>query len=85
MLSAVAIPLYYLYRVPVAGKLLSFLFPISPQSNWRWRWLDTFDWYTPTYQWKFLYPQVFRWFRANGFLDVEVFDRPIRMRGVKTR
>jgi hypothetical protein len=52
--------------------------------NWRWRWLDTFDWYTPKYQWKLLYPEVIRWFRANGFLDITVFDIPIQMRGVKT-
>jgi SAM-dependent methyltransferase len=82
--SALAIPLYYLYRVPGLGKVLQFLCPISLDPNWRWRWLDTFDWYTPQYQWKFLYPEVFRWFRASGFLDIEVFDDPIRMRGVRT-
>jgi SAM-dependent methyltransferase len=83
-LSAAAIPLYYPYRLPLLGKLLHLLGPISPHPNWRWRWLDTFDWYTPKYQWKLLYPEVFRWFRATGFLDIEVFDEPIRMRGVKT-
>lgn len=82
-LSAVSIPLYYPYRVPVLGKLLGLVGPISPHPNWRVRWLDTFDWYTPQYQWKLLYPEVFRWFRASGFHDVEVFDEPIRMRGVK--
>lgn len=83
-ISAVAIPLYYLYRVPVLGKLLRLLCPISLHPHWSWRWLDTFDWYTPKYQWKFQYPEIFRWFRANGFLDIEVFDDPIRMRGIKT-
>lgn len=81
--SAVAVPLYYLRRVPVLGKVLQFLCPISLHPKWRWRWLDTFDGYTPEYQWKLLYPEVFGWFRANGFLDVEVFDDPIRMRGIK--
>lgn len=83
-MSAASIPLYYLYRVPVVGKVLQLLCPISMHSNWRCRWLDTFDWYTPRYQWKFLYPEVFPWFRANGFHDVEIFDEPIRMRGTKT-
>ncbi len=82
-LAALAIPAYYLYRVPVLGSLLGIALPISVHPNWRWRWLDTFDWYTPRYQWKFLYPEVFRWFRANGFRDVELLDDPIRMRGVK--
>jgi hypothetical protein len=49
----------------------------------RWRWLDTFDWYTPKYQFKYLYPEIFRWFRENGFHDVEIFDGPIRMSGKK--
>jgi hypothetical protein len=49
------------------------------ERNWRWRWLDTFDWYTPKYQWKFLYPEIYRWFRDNGFEQVELFDGPIRM------
>jgi SAM-dependent methyltransferase len=82
-LSAAAVPLYYPYRVPGLGKVLHLLCPIAMHANWRWRWLDTFDWYTPRYQWKFLYPEVFRWFRANGFLDIEVFDGPIRMRGTR--
>jgi SAM-dependent methyltransferase len=83
--ASAAGPLYYLYRVPLAGRLFRTLLPISLHARWRWRWLDTFDWYTPKYQWKFLYPEVFRWFRANGFLDIEVFDKPIQMRGMKTR
>ena len=83
VISALSIPLYYVYRLPVIGKLLNLLFPISMLPDWRWRWLDTFDWYTPRYQWKFLYPEVFRWFRENRFKEVEIFDGPIRMRGVK--
>lgn len=83
-LSAAAIPLCYVYRAPVLGKILQLLCPISLHPNWRWRWLDTFDWYAPRYQWKFLYPEVFRWFRENRFHDIEVFDEPIRMRGIKT-
>jgi SAM-dependent methyltransferase len=82
-LSTIAIPLYYVYKVPVLGSVLQLLFPISQHRRWRWRWLDTFDWYTPKFQWKFLYPEVFRWFRENGFADLEIFDEPIRMRGTK--
>lgn len=82
-LTTLAIPLYYLYRVPGVGAVMRLTLPISYDRHWRWRWLDTFDWYSPRYQWKFLYPEVFRWFRANGFRDVEVFDGPIRMRGAK--
>lgn len=82
-LSAVAVPLYYLYRIPVVGKFFQIAAPISMEPQARWRWLDTFDWYTPKYQFKYLYPEIFRWFRENGFHDVEIFDGPIRMSGKK--
>jgi len=83
-LSAIAIPAYFFYRLPLVGKVCQQLAPISMHPDWRWRWLDTFDWYTPQYQWKHLYPEVYGWFRENGFLDIELFDEPIRMRGTKT-
>jgi SAM-dependent methyltransferase len=82
-LSAAAVPLYYPYRLPALGNVLRMVCPISLHPDWRWRWLDTFDWYTPRYQWKLFYPDVFRWFRDNGFDDVTLFDEPIRMRGLK--
>lgn len=82
-LSSLAVPLYYAYRMPIVGKLLQLAAPISMEPEARWRWLDTFDWYTPKYQWKYLYPEVFRWFRENNFHDVEIFDGPIRMSGKK--
>jgi SAM-dependent methyltransferase len=81
--AALAIPGYYLYRAPVLGKALDLVCPISKHPDWRWRWLDTFDWYTPRFQHKYLYPEVYRWFRDNGLRDVQIFDDPIRMRGVK--
>jgi SAM-dependent methyltransferase len=83
-LSALAVPAYHLYRIPVLGGALGVVCPISRPRDWRWRWLDTFAWDSPRYQWKLLYPEVVRWFRANGFRDVELLDGPIRVRGVKT-
>jgi SAM-dependent methyltransferase len=81
--AALAVPAYYLYRVPVIGGPLGMVCPISRHPDWRWRWLDTFDWYSPKYQWKVLYPDAFRWFQSNGFRDIELFDGPIRIRGSK--
>ena len=84
LLSSLAVPLFHLYRLPGIGKVLHLLCPISMHPDWRTRWLDTFDWYTPRYQWKLRYPEVFRWFRENGFGDIELLDEPIRVRGVRT-
>jgi hypothetical protein len=80
-LSALAVPAYPLYRLPVLGKALELLCPISPQPRWKERWLDTFDWYTPRYQWKLRHPEVLRWFHECGFIDTRVADEPIRVCG----
>ena len=64
-LSAAAVPLYYLYRLPVVGKIAHLALPISMEPHWRWRWLDTFDWYAPKYQFKYLYPEIYRWYQRR--------------------
>jgi uncharacterized protein YbaR (Trm112 family) len=61
-LSSLAIPLYYLYRLPGAGlgfrvgfpgwvSGLGFRvgFPMNQHPNPQWWWLDTYEWYTPKY------------------------------------
>lgn len=83
VLSIVAGPLYYLYRLPLLGRLLQTFLPISLHPRWRWRWLDTFDWYSPRYQWKHTYPEVLGWFRRSGFTDLYAADEPICIRGAK--
>jgi uncharacterized protein YbaR (Trm112 family) len=81
--SAVAVPLYFLHRLPVIGRVSQALLPTNTHPEWRWRWLDTFDWYTPRYQWKHRYPEVLNWFRETGFSDLYVADEPICVRGLK--
>lgn len=68
-LTALAIPLYYLYKLPFAGLALRFIFPMSQHPNPRWRWLDTFDWYSPKYQHKHSWPEVYQWYLENHFMD----------------
>jgi SAM-dependent methyltransferase len=82
-LSAAAVPLYFLHRTPAIGGVFRTVLPISMEPNWRGRWLDTFDWYSPRYQFKFLYPEVFAWFRENGFEVTQIADGPIRLSGRK--
>jgi len=82
-LSTAAIPLYFLHRIPVIGRISQTLLPTNVHPSWRGRWLDTFDWYTPKYQWKHRYPEVIRWFREAGFSDLYVADEPICIRGLK--
>jgi len=44
---------------------------------------ETYDWYTPKYQFKFLYPEKFRWYQDDGFHEIEIFGDPVRMSGQK--
>ena len=84
-LCFLAVPLYFLYKIPVLGYLFRNLLPISMQPKWNWRVLDTFDWYSPKYQWKHRYPEVFNWFREAGLRDIETFEPPIGIKGRKQK
>jgi uncharacterized protein YbaR (Trm112 family) len=74
-LSSIAIPLYYLHKIPFFGTAAQFLLPTANWPDRRWRWLDTFDWYTPKYQWKHTWPEVFQWYKEEGFTDIDLFQQ----------
>ena len=82
-LCALSIPLYYLYRLPFVGQVLKGILVISMEKDWRWRWLDTFDWYSPRYQSKHTHAEVARWFEKGGLRDVKIFAGGVTMLGTK--
>ena len=67
---------------PMAG-FVQHLFPINRNPKSEWRVLDTFDWYSPKYQSKHTYEQVFRWFESCGLEDLRVIETPIAVKGHK--
>ena len=77
-----AIPLYYLYRIPLFYPL-RLITKIAMHPEPEWRVLDTFDWYSPKYQWKHTYPEVRRWFAEAGLEEIKILPRPVAMRGKK--
>jgi SAM-dependent methyltransferase len=79
-----AIPLYYLYRIPIFFPL-RLITKIAMDPDPEWRVLDTFDWYSPRYQWKHTYPEVRAWFEEAGLQEVELLPRPVAVRGRKRR
>jgi len=76
-----AVPFYYLHRIPVISLFTIALFPCSIHPKAEWRVLDTFDWYSPKYQWKHSYKEVIRWF--DRFKDVRKLSFPVAVRGIK--
>ena len=85
------VPLYgvhqVLRKIPLLGKpasgALSYMIPMAQHPDRNWRILDTFDWYSPWYQSKHTYEEVFRWFEACGLEDLRVIEQPIAVQGRK--
>jgi SAM-dependent methyltransferase len=83
LMSYLAAPLYYLWTLPLVGWLFRALAFISLERDWRWRVLDTFDWYSPRYQSWHTHHEVFGWFKENGFLQIEVLGPSVSEIGRK--
>jgi SAM-dependent methyltransferase len=84
-LCYLSVPMYYIYKLPLAKGVLDHLIPrFSVHPNWRWRVLDTFDWFSPRYQSKHRYPEVAGWFREAGFRNLKMLEPPVAVSGVRT-
>jgi SAM-dependent methyltransferase len=82
-LSHAAIPLYSIKRIPLAGRILQAAIPTSGDPNWKIRVLNTFDWYSPKWQWKHTAEEVVGWFEQAGFEDILVLEHPVTVIGKK--
>lgn len=87
-----AVPFLYqsdriLRRVPIVGApaagLIHHAFPVSRSARAEARILDTFDWYSPKYQSKHTYEQIFAWLAGCGLEDFGVAQIPIGARARK--
>jgi len=87
----IADTLYYAHRglraIPGVGRILSgallYLFPMPLYPDRNLRVLDMFDWYSPKFQSKHTYEEVFRWFEDCGLRDMRVLFDPIALQGRK--
>ncbi len=85
------VPLYGIHKVlrkiPLVGRpasgALAYAIPMAFHPDPKWRILDTFDWYSPWYQSKHTYEEVFRWFESCGLDDLRVIEQPIAVQGRK--
>jgi SAM-dependent methyltransferase len=88
----VAVPCFYhldrlIRSIPIVGRQLAaivhYLFPVNLGPYQEVRLLDTLDWYSPKYQSKHTYEQVFRWFESAGLKDLTVAEVSIGVKGYK--
>ncbi len=91
-LFRVAVPFFYWLRrglraIPLVGKpvagVIHHMFPVNTHPDPEVRVLDTLDWYSPKYQSKHTYEQVFRWFESCGLEDLKVGEIPVGVRAKK--
>jgi len=80
-LSYISVPLYYPKKVRILGKVLDLILPTSVHPNLKWRVLDTFDWYSPKYQWKHKNKEVVQWFREEGLKNIKILDSLVSVKG----
>ena len=88
----VAVPFFYwvdraLKSIPAMGRpvagLIHHVFPVNLNSDPAARLLDTFDWYSPEYQSKHTYEEVFRWFETCGLEALSVGELTLAVKGRK--
>lgn len=86
------LPFYFLRKIPGADLLMHLVLPgllyhAIPRTNNHPRIkehiLDTFDWYSPKYQSKHTYPELFAWFEQCGLEQIRVLPHPVSMSGRK--
>lgn len=82
-LCHVAIPWYYVNKVPGVGALTRRALPTSAHPDPEWRVLDTFDWYSPTYQWKHSQSELRSWFESQGLVSLTPLSFPVSMQGTR--
>lgn len=82
-LCFIAVPYYYLLKIPFLRHIFRAVLPTAPWKDWRWRVLDTFDWYSPKYQWWHTDYEVFRWFADAGLTNIKVLALPVAISGEK--
>jgi SAM-dependent methyltransferase len=83
-LSHAAIPLYYLYRIPLFYSL-RLLTRVAMDTDPEWRVLHTFDWYSPRYQWKHRFAELRSWCEEAGLENITILPRAVAVRGQKPR
>ena len=85
------LPWYYLRKIPGLEKVLHLLLPgliyhamptFNDHADVKEHILDVFDWYSPKYQSKHTYPEVFAWFEQAGLGEIRILPFPVGVSGV---
>ena len=81
--SYISLPLYRLKTISFIRPILELILPTSTHKLRDWRILDTFDWYSPKYQWKHTHKEVMKWFADTGLVEIKKSDIAVSVKGKK--
>ena len=81
LLCYAAVAHYHFKRLPVLGRFLGLVLVTSEHPDWRWRVLDTLDWYSPKYQFRHTNGEVLEWFKEAGLENVRALSFPVSVTG----
>jgi len=85
-LCKIAIPLHYVQKIPVIGTIVKILLPSGASyQDPQWRVLNTFDWYSPTYQWAHTIEEVFAWYEEAGLERIRVLPYRVSLAGSRPK
>lgn len=89
-LCLLELPLYFLRKIPGFDQALHLLLPgliyhaipkFNDHDEIKEHVLDVFDWYSPKFQSKHTYPEVFAWFEEAGLENIRVLPNPVSVAG----
>src|SRR2546425_3068645 len=73
--------IFYLKQKNKFAYLFDLIFPSSNSADYEMWLLDTFDWYSPKYQYKLTYAEVMAWYNEFGFKQLEKLESPVAVSG----
>jgi ubiquinone/menaquinone biosynthesis C-methylase UbiE len=82
-LSHICVPFLYVKKMPFMRAIIDIVLPMGNHPDWRWSVLDTFDWYSPKYQFKHTNKEVEGWFEQVGLSSITVLSCHISVKGIK--
>ncbi|HEV8336823.1 MAG TPA: methyltransferase domain-containing protein [Candidatus Polarisedimenticolia bacterium] len=83
-LCHLAVPLDALQSIPVLGIPFRVV-RVAGGGPWQSVVLGTYDWYSPRFQFKHTFPEVFGWFEEAGLVEIRVHDWAIAVSGRRPR
>ncbi len=91
-LCVVASGLSYLKEIPLVKPAMKYLLPrllfdvlplVSDHPRFQEKVLKTFDWYSPRFQSRHTYPEVFSWFEEAGLSRIRILPTQVSVQGTR--